>query len=102
MVVGVACSESYVYSGGEDKCVMVWDRRQRRVLQTVRVCSLFQLDMTVSVKFARVCKRGIVQFKGGGARLVTTRAITAFQGGRTSFSGRLAPLKETLLSVYPD
>ena len=43
----------------------------------------------------------------GGQRLVTTRAITAFQGGWTSFrggggGGANAPLKETLLNWCPD
>ena len=36
-VLTLACSEDYVYSGGEDKAVCVWDRRGRGVLQTVKV-----------------------------------------------------------------
>lgn len=37
-VLAVASSEHYVYSGGEDKSVCVWDRRGRGILQTVKVC----------------------------------------------------------------
>lgn len=36
-VLAVASSEHYVYSGGEDKTVCVWDRRGRGILQTVKV-----------------------------------------------------------------
>jgi hypothetical protein len=36
-VLALACSDSYVYTGGEDKCVCVWDRRSHQVLQTVKL-----------------------------------------------------------------
>ena len=36
-VLSLASSEDYVYSGGEDKTVCVWDRRGRGVPQTVKV-----------------------------------------------------------------
>ena len=36
-VLALACSDSYVYTGGEDRCVCVWDRRSHQVLQTVKV-----------------------------------------------------------------
>ena len=36
-VLGLTCSKNYVYSGGEDKKLCVWDRRARSVLQTLRV-----------------------------------------------------------------
>ena len=36
-VVSLACSGDYVYTGGEDRRVCVWDRRTRQILQTVKV-----------------------------------------------------------------
>ena len=36
-VLGLTCSKNYVFSGGEDKKLCVWDRRARSVLQTLRV-----------------------------------------------------------------
>ena len=36
-VLALASSEYYVYSGGEDKTVCVWDRRARSLLQTLKV-----------------------------------------------------------------
>ena len=38
-VMALTCSENYVYSGGEDKTLCVWDRRSQSVLQTLRVCA---------------------------------------------------------------
>ena len=37
-VLALASTENYLYSGGEDKTVCVWDRRTRKILQTVKVC----------------------------------------------------------------
>lgn len=55
-VLTLASSEHYVYSGGEDKSVCVWDRRARGVLQTVKVsctmecamCGVLYLSITLS------------------------------------------------------
>ena len=48
-VLALACSDTCVYTGGEDKKVCVWDRRSQNILQTVKVrppCGALSLSHT--------------------------------------------------------
>lgn len=36
-VIALASAGPYVYTGGEDRVVRVWDRRSHQILQTVKV-----------------------------------------------------------------
>ena len=54
-VMALTCSENYVYSGGEDKTLCVWDRRSQSVLQTLRVCGHVAMQGRLCVSFTAWC-----------------------------------------------
>ena len=73
---------------------------QHRCTGESSILDTLKLDQDTLLFLSEKFARG-----GGGQRLVTTRAITAFQGGWTSFGGgggEMPPLKETLLNWCPD
>ena len=57
-VLGLTCSKNYVYSGGEDKKLCVWDRRARSVLQTLRVYIIYEhntITIGMEVPYRTLC-----------------------------------------------
>ena len=47
-VLALACSDSYVYTGGEDRDVCVWDKRSHQVLQTMQVPITYSFQLPAS------------------------------------------------------
>ena len=50
-VIALASAGPYVYTGGEDRVVRVWDRRSHQILQTVKVCVIHCLHAAIVNSF---------------------------------------------------